>query len=177
MLRARKILAAAAGLLALPSWGSAATSAAAPSSREEALISAAVVYNIARFSSWPSEPDVRFFEVCYDADEGMDDAFATIAGKEVAGKPVRPVPVHGEAMLGRCHVYFTERRADERTLQLASERGSLTVGRDGGFLRRGGAVRLRIDGRPRFSVNVRSARTAGVSPSSKLLRLAEEVIE
>lgn len=184
MRRTLTLLAAGAAAVAL----SGAASAPPPSSGNEALISAAVVYNIARFSTWPDEgPDegsgegratARFFEVCYDRDSGMGDAFATIAGKEVGGRPVRPVAVDAEAAFERrCHVYYTDRRADADTLSEAIAHGSLTIGRSEKFLRRGGAVRLRIDGKPRFSVNVANAHAAGVRPSSKLLRLAEEVVE
>ena len=157
---------------------SGATSAKQPAD-EEALISAAVVYNIARFSTWPDEGRAgeRFFEICFDQDSGMADAFATIAGKEVSGRPVRPVPIDVRgAWDQRCHVYFTTRRDDD-VLSIAIAQGSLTIGRDERFLRSGGAVRLRIEGKPRFSVNVRNAHAAGVYPSSKLLRLAEEVVE
>ena len=152
---------------------------AAPPSDEEAMISAAMVFNIARFSSWPEEPAPgRGFEVCYDEDSGMADAFATIAGKEVGGRLVRPVAVDPRtASARRCHVYYTSGAGDERVLAVAMAQGSLTIGRGERFLRRGGAVRLRIDGKPRFSVNVRNAHAAGVRPSSKLLRLAEEVVE
>ena len=143
------------------------------------MISAAMVFNVARFSAWPDDAQgAGHFEVCYEAGGGMADALATIEGKEVAGRLVQAVPVDGQsAPRRRCHVYFVDGRASEEELLAAAERGSLTVGRDDRFLRRGGAVRLSMEGRPRFSVNVRAARTAGVRPSSKLLRLAEEVVE
>lgn len=175
------------GILAAPTVAFVLSGAATapPASEQEALISAAVVYNIARFSAWPEtgpgSGPARFFEVCYDADSGMADAFATIAGKDVGGRPVRPVPVRDEAVDAKgtrgCHVYFTDGRPSEALLYAAAAYGTLTVGRAEGFLARGGAVRLRIDGKPRFSVNVTNAHAAGVRPSSKLLRLAEEVVE
>ena len=173
MHRSLTILAAATA--ALLAGGSA--NAPRPTGEQQALISAAVVYNIARFSSWPDDPGARFFEVCYTS-ETMGEAFATIAGKEVGGLPVRPVMVEGAGMpQRRCHVLFTEAKPDERVLSEAIARGTLTIGRSERFLRRGGAVRLRIDTKPRFSVNVAAAHAAGVRPSSKLLRLAEEVME
>lgn len=174
----------AAGMLAAGTGTSSGTGTGSPPpTEEEALISAAVVYNIARFSTWAETPDGRgtqgrFFEVCYEPGGGMADALATIAGKDVGGRPVRPVPVSAErGWSGRCHVYLAPDGADADTLSRIAAGGTLTVGRGDRFWRRGGAVRLRIDGKPRFSVNVRTARAAGVQPSSKLLRLAEEVIQ
>lgn len=167
-----------AALAALP-FAVCGASAQKASPQQDKLISAAVVYNVARFSAWPEEgaDAPSFFEVCYEAGSGMADAFATIAGKEVGGRPVRPVEIEqGAAWDARCHVYYAGARTDEAALVAATDRGSLTIGRSGNFLRRGGAVRLRIDGKPKFSVNVANAHAAGVRPSSKLLKLAEEVV-
>ena len=164
------------------SSASAASTVTAQSAEDEALISAAILYNIARFSTWPEDRTSgggeTAFSVCFEPQRTLAAAFATIAGKDVGGLPVRAVALTPDRVPGAgCHVYFAASRLDRDVLSSITSAGALTVGREPRFLDRGGAVRISIDGKPRFSVNVASARQAGVKPSAKLLRLAQEVVE
>jgi hypothetical protein len=164
-------------LAALLTGASSAATAADP--EREALLSAAVVYNIARFSAWPDEAGADgAFDVCVERRSDAARAFETIAGKDVGGLPVRVVQVDPDgAALPQCEVVFIERsRGYDEDLRLLAGPGTLTVGRAADFLERGGAVRLTIDGKPRFAVHIGTARKAGVKPSAKLLSLAEEVV-
>lgn len=155
-----------------------ATTAAVADAEREALLSAALVYNIARFSSWPSET-VRdgSFDVCIDKRGVTADAFGTIAGKQVSGVPVRVIAMVGQERTECDVAFFARTRSYEADLAARQSRGTLTVGRADDFLQKGGAVRLTIEGKPRFAVDITTARGAGVRPSAKLLKLAEEVVQ
>lgn len=167
------------GLLAALGAGlSGATTTTAADAQREALLSAALVYNIARFSAWPEEATRDgSFDVCIDRRGVTADAFGTIAGKPVAGVPVRVVAMVGDQRPTCDVAYFARTRSYEADLSARQVPGTLTVGRAEDFLQNGGAVRVTIDGRPRFAVDMRAARGAGVRPSAKLLRLAEEVVQ
>ncbi len=56
-----------------------------------------------------------------------------------------------------------------------SEPGLLTVGETPGFLEHGGIINLvEVQGRIRFEINQEAAKRAGLTVSSRLLRLAME---
>lgn len=140
-----------------------------------AAVGAALVYNIARFSTWSSAAGDTF-DICL-ADEDVLPAFKAIEDREVGGRAVRVKAVApGDVQLASCEVYFLS-DGSERDAIDETPYGTLTVSTRNGILHEGGAVRIGLDGdRPAFGFNVSNAAKAGVEPSSQLLQLAEEVI-
>ena len=163
-------------LAALGALTSTATGAATPGKPE--LVTAAMVYNIARFSTWPPEADSsESFDVCLAHEGDLYEAFRTLEGRDVGGRPVRVRALDREvAEAPVCHVVVVE-GAEDHLDPASMGQGTLSVGLEHDFLARGGAIRISLTGRkPGFAVNVPNAGRAGVTPSSKLLQLAEEVV-
>jgi hypothetical protein len=136
---------------------------------------AAMVYNFARFASWPP---TRFVDaaspvtVCVSPSNPMTTALARLEGQPVGGRRlhVRQTATPNAT----CHVAVLQ--SDEATpgkLAVLHQQGVLTVGEGERF---DGAVGLvRVGRQVRFQVNSRAAREAHVDLSSQLLRLAVSV--
>jgi hypothetical protein len=98
-------------------------------------------------------------------------------GKSVEKHPVRVVDLNGTADSTCCHaVYIAAQRPEEIQPALAAKYAAqaLTIGESKKFLDSGGAVNLfLLDDRISFEANIDALDRAGVSISSKLLRLGE----
>ena len=145
-------------------------------------IKAAFLYNFAKYVEWP---EAAFpggdFRVCVVADspfqKSVDDI---IAGESVAGRPVtRQAPATPEAARS-CNILFVGRgefRRAEPLLMAVKGANVLTVGDGAEFLSRGAAVTFVREGdRVRFDVNLTEAQRAGLTISSRLLRVARRVV-
>lgn len=148
-------------------------------------VKAAFLHNFVVLSRWPAR--------------AFDGADAPIVVAVVGRDPFGPLleralegrRAHGRAIVLRrhakpedlkpCHVLFVSRAlAGDLEPVLSRTRGqpTLLVGEQPDFARLGGTFNLVVaDHVVRFEVNLRRAREAGVELSSKLLRLAHEVIE
>ena len=101
-----------------------------------------------------------------------------IAGETVRGRALQRVtPATSE--LARCHVLYFGKAESARAEKLLSGLGAapvLAVGDSPEFLDHGGTIAFAlVNDRVRFDVNVVAAQRAGVTISSKLLRIAREV--
>jgi YfiR/HmsC-like len=144
-------------------------------------IKAAFLYNFAKYVEWP---DTAFptgaFRVCVIADASFVKSVGDIiAGETIAGRPVtREAPSTPEEARS-CNILFVGRGNAGRADQLlAAVRDShvLTVGDSADFLTHGGVVTFVREGdRVRFDVNVGEAQRAGLTVSSRLLRVARRV--
>jgi hypothetical protein len=156
--------------------------AAQPSAVVENDIKAAFLYNFAKYVEWPETAfSSGDFRVCVVADgsfqKSVDDI---IAGESVAGRPVtRREPATPEAARS-CNILFVGRGEPRRAEQLLlAVKGAnvLTVGDGAEFLTRGAAVTFVREGdRVRFDVNIGEAQRAGLTISSRLLRVARRVV-
>jgi hypothetical protein len=155
--------------------------AAQPAAVVEDDVKAAFLYNFAKYIAWP---DAAFptgaFHVCVVADDAflkrLDDI---IAGETIDGRSVmRQTPATPEAARS-CHILFVAGGEAARTDQLlVAVKGAhvLTVGDSADFLTRGGVVTFVREGeRVRFDVNMTQAQRAGLTISSRLLRVARRV--
>lgn len=158
--------------------GTAAT-ARASTSREYDL-KAAFLFNFATFIEWPPEaftgPDAPFVIGIYGQDPFGSALREVTAGENVNGHPfiVRRCDRIEEA--ARCHILFisdSESTSASALLRALAGRPILTVADMPRFLRTGGIVQFRTDSRVRLSINAAAAREAGLTISSKLLRVAE----
>lgn len=144
----------------------------------EADLKAALVYNFALFTEWAAaDPDAaaRSFTICYAGPE-MAAAFAQIATKSMRGRAVvtRPVPAEGPYV--GCQIVYWHDGNVRRALPGTAGPGVLTIGNGAEFLARGGMIEMHVeDARIVFSINVESARGAGLRFSSRLLRLAKNM--
>jgi uncharacterized protein DUF4154 len=172
--RARRAAAQAAALLML----CAALHAQAPVAGEK-TVKAAFLYNFTKFVAWPPsafEGTSRAFTVCVFADPAFGrDIEDMLAGETVAGRPLRVVRPEGEDARG-CHMAYFAGADAERALRAVRQAPVLTVGEGTRFLEQGGLISFVLeDNRVRFDVNKRAVDSAGLTISSKLLRVARNV--
>lgn len=113
-----------------------------------------------------------------------EDPFGRVLDDVVRGETVRSRQLVVERFrrveeIKTCHILFISRSEIEKYEQIFATlngRPILTVGDTEGFATRGGMIRLLTEqNRIRLRVNVRAARAAGLTISSRLLRAAEIV--
>lgn len=143
-------------------------------------VKAAFLLNFSRFVEWPGARRGQPFRLC----TLEPDPFGTRLEAATAGETweSRAIEVHRLTSLREadCHLLYVPAgatslfRAGRTTL---ARQPVLTVGEDRDFLSTGGMIRLFIEAnRVRFSVNQKACEEAGLRVSSRLLRLAREVL-
>jgi hypothetical protein len=150
----------------------------------ELTLKAAVLLKIPSFVDWPAEvfeaKSSAFVVVILGDDPlgGMvEHAFknARIGERRVVVSRVSRVD-----QVQTCHMMYvgdSEERRLETILTSAEQKGVLTVGSFSRFAQRGGMIHLLVENdRVTFAINNRSTRLAGLKISSKLLSLAQSVI-
>jgi hypothetical protein len=153
---------AAAALIALTAPAEAAL---------EDQVTAAYLYNFARFVDWSAAPDeAAEFLICVEGSDTVRAALAPVEGQPVAGRPVAIRAV--QAAEPDCRILFVSRVALGNT-RLPPAAGVLTVSDAPDFVERGGIIGLVLrDGRLRFRVNRDAARAAGLRVPPQILALA-----
>lgn len=150
-------------------------------STSEDDIKAAFLYNFTKFIEWPpaaaaDEP----FRICTAAEPAFGSAVdRIIAGETVQGRAiVRLTPATPEAARA-CQILFLGRLENDRAERwIAPVRGApvLVVGESRGVWERGAAINFVLeDNRVKFDINTEVTVAAGLSVSSKLLRVARAV--
>ena len=147
----------------------------------EAAVKAAFLYNFTKFVEWPGsafpQPSAAFV-VCAFADGAFRKELENILQNEqVRGRPIAIAPASLEDPRG-CHIaYFAQGDAERqgRILDALKRSPVLTVGEGRRFLEQGGLIAFMLENdRVRFAISRRAADAAGLSISSKLLRVARE---
>lgn len=136
-------------------------------------LKAAFIYNFAIYTTWPPPPrDVVAITLCVDRTSTLVRALRELAGKRVQQRTltVREVDATAAPLAG-CDILIT---TAARPGPAPAERGLLTVcDCDGLPASTGSMIALVREGdRLRFDVDRQAAEAAGLSLSSKLLRLA-----
>jgi hypothetical protein len=174
------------GRLALVWLAAFALAAAAPaqtSSTREYQVKAVFLFNFAQFVDWPpaafSDPQSPLVIGVLGKDPfdgALDDA---VRGETVNARPLEVRRFKSVEEIRDCHVLFisgSESAHLDRILGALKGRNILTVGDTDGFAERGGMIRFVIEkNKVRFRINLDSAKAAGLTISSKLLRPAEIV--
>jgi hypothetical protein len=146
---------------------------------EENAAKAALVFNFARYTEWPARPPhapQTPLQLCIFGDLGVTEACAELEGRSVAQRSVQVTAIGYQTPVEGCDVLFIdsrERRIIEPLIAAVRDRPVLTVGEIPDFSDYGGIINLyRSEGRFRFEVSLRAARRAGLTLSSRMLRLA-----
>ena len=147
----------------------------------EKAVKAAFLYNFTKFVNWPQSAfgdPATPFRVCVFDPAFRRDVEEMLAGETMEGRPLRVVtPEPGDVK--SCHVAYFGPGEVERSPQLLAGMRSgpvLTVGEGSRFLQQGGLISFVLEGnRVRFDVNKRAVDRAGLTVSSKLLRVARNV--
>jgi hypothetical protein len=148
----------------------------------EPELKAAILANMLLFVDWPAQgaQAPNRLTVCYLDAGPVAAALAQLDGKVFKGKPLHVVRVDA-ATISVCHaLYVSPLDAASLPLVVPNLRtsGILLVGDSPGYWQRGVMLNLAIDGgRIVFDIDLRAVRQAGLSMSSKVLRLARQVLE
>jgi hypothetical protein len=152
--------------------------------KREYLIKAAILYNFAKFTRWPSAAFASTdapLDLCVIGVDPFGKALATIDGKRVGQHTLRTRLIADAAQIASCHLLFVSASETDRlgdVLAAADGAAVLTVADLPEFARAGGMIALKVvEDRTRFDVNQSAADRAGLTLSAKLLRLAETVIQ
>ena len=147
----------------------------------EYQVKAVFLFNLAQFVDWPPKafPDPGAPLVIGVLGEDPFGSYLdeTLRGERVRNRPLILQRYRRVSEIRSCHVLFISRSESDRLEQIFSalrSRSILTVGDSDDFISRGGMIRLVTEkNKIRIRINVDAVRAAGLTISSKLLRLAE----
>jgi hypothetical protein len=143
------------------------------------VLTAAFLFNFAKFTEWPAEaPHDGPLTICVAGDPDVVSALERIVrGRPLAGRDVAALNVSGGWR--SCHVLYLTGLDAGRSQRIVDElKGApvLTVSDREGFTEQGGIVGLVADGgKIRFKINTDAAERARLRLSSRVLSLATVV--
>jgi hypothetical protein len=184
-LRRRALVGAFCWALAVASGGSVTLAAGlgAPVTTEYE-VKAALLYHFTQFVEWPAAAfptrDAPLVIGVLGADPFGDVLDKLAEPEQGSGHPIQVVRCRSLEEAGRCHLLFissSERPNLPQIVASLDHRPVLTVADFDGFLRHGGIVQFRKtpDNKIRLRVDLVQAKAAGLTFSSKLLRVVEIV--
>jgi hypothetical protein len=144
-------------------------------------LKAAFLLNFGKYVDWPSTAaSADMFHLCAVAEpEFLKRIDEVIATETIQGRPVARETPETPAAARSCAILFISDIEESRVDHLIAavrDLPVLTVGETSDFLARGGMIAFVRDGdRVRFDVNTAAAQSAGLTISSRLLRLARKV--
>ena len=146
-------------------------------------VKATYLYNFSRFVEWPpklTQAQSESFSICVLGQDPFGPALSAILADEtIAGQAVvaKRVPTIQDGI--NCRVLFISSSENGHLKQILATLGDasvLTVSDLPEFTRRGGMMQFVLEGnRVRFEVNLTSAKRAGLTLSSELLKVAVSV--
>ena len=147
---------------------------------EEYAVKAAFVLNFARFFNWPGSAfstPTEPYDLCVMGDPSIVAAFRTIHGKRIGPRTLQVRRGTDPDKVGTPHLLFIPRTIDPPTLfKLLGKTKAchvLTIGEVPHFAGFGGVINfMNRQGRLKFEINRRIADMQGLTPSSRLLKLA-----
>jgi hypothetical protein len=159
-----------------------APAAAQSTPRSEYEIKAAYLFTFGRFVDWPPRParDESSFTICILGTDPFGPTLdSTLAGVTIHGQKVVARRLAAPEAAAGCHIVFVSASEERRAVSivpLLKETGALTVSDMPQFVARGGMIQfVTLTNRVRFEINLQSAREAGLTMSSELLRVASAV--
>jgi hypothetical protein len=149
-----------------------------PGPVDEYRVKAAILYNLARFVSWPAgafADSTAPFVICVlGADPFGARLEEVLRGHHIGERGIKAVRL-AEVKPG-CHVLFLSNSEQRRLPALLGQlrgSGALTVGELEDFTKLGGMVRLSTQGEQvRFDINVPAAAAEDLKVSARLMALA-----
>jgi hypothetical protein len=149
----------------------------------EYAIKAAFVFKFGKFVKWPNEllENSNEFILCIVGETTQyKSTFMKLNGKKIQGKTVIVKLVESTEDIDYCHIaFFTnyKKKKISKILSTLMSRGTLTVGEIEGFAAKGGMINfVRKERRIGFEINVEAAESAGLTISSKLVRVATNLV-
>jgi hypothetical protein len=160
-----------------------ASSTAQTTVSSEYQLKAVFMFNFTQFVEWPREafaaPTAPIVIGVLGADPFGGYLDQTVQGETINGRPLEVRRYRNVTEIGTCHILYISQSETPRVKEILSRlqtRSILTVGDTEGFAANGGIIRFMTDkSRIKLRVNLDSAKAAGLTISSKLLRSAEIV--
>jgi len=173
----------AAVLLLLASLGAPRAAAAQPTPSGEESIKATFLFNFTKFVEWPTPPggpSREPFRLCVVAEPLFAVAVdRTIEDESVGGRPLQRLSPNSPEAARACQILFLGRAESshaDRWIAAVRDSPVLVVSESSTAWDRGSHINfVVVDNRVRFDVNADAASRAGISISSKLLRVARTV--
>jgi YfiR/HmsC-like len=146
----------------------------------ETEIKAAMLFNFTKFIEWsgPKGDAKTPIVVGVAGDAATQEALEGLVRERAGGRPVMLRHVEQPADVELCHLLYLGKGVKKRLPDFlaAPRRGVVTVGDGESFAKAGGTIGfIVVDNKLRFEVNLPAANAAGVTISSRLLRLATGV--
>ena len=150
------------------------------SAASEPEIKAAMIHNFTKFAEWngPKADLKTAIVIGVHADDPVFEALENLVRERGGGRAVQLRRIEQPSGAEACHVLYLGRGAKKRVPDFvaAARKGVLTVGDGADFVKAGGMIGFIIaDNKLRFEVNLTAATPAGITISSRLLRLATAV--
>lgn len=148
----------------------------------ESELKAAILFNMLSFVDWPTQSGKATdrLTVCYLTTGPVPSALVQIGGKLPRAKLLQVVPADAEN-LSSCHALYVsplDAASLPHIVPRAQRDAVLLVGDNPGYLQQGVMLNLEVNnGRIVFDVDLRAVRQARLLISSKVLRLARQVLE
>jgi len=144
-------------------------------------IKAAFLFNFTKFVEWPAADRTAPFRLCTVAEPAFGTAVErTITGETAGGRPIEHVTPPTPDAARNCHMLFVGRlEVDRLDRWLSAVRGAplLVVSESRAAWDRGAHINFVVEeNRVKFDVNPDAASRAGLTVSSKLLRVARNVV-
>lgn len=149
----------------------------------EQQLKSAVVFNIARYVTWPSSPlhSNDHFVIGVFSQSRNISTWNLLTGKNMQGKKIVVRRVTDLDDLTACQLVIidqSERKNMARALATLKESPTLTLSEIDGFSSAGGMITLHlVNNRMTFAINLKQSRAANLTISSNILKLATEVIQ
>lgn len=169
-------------------WGMLGLTAAIQGARAaevptEYQVKAVFLYNFSHFIEWPGEafgtPNEPFYICIFGNDPFGTHLDEAVKGEQLNQHPLSVRRIHDAAEAKNCRILYIDRSQEaelHQTLTTLDHRSILTVSDQQGSAERGVMIQFTTENnRIRLRINVDSAKSAGLTISSKLLRPAEIV--
>ncbi len=153
----------------------------------EYQIKAAFLYKFLLFAEWPEDVTDEFRDTIRIGIIGKDsfgNAFEPVEGEIINGRKLiikRFGKDVSTVMLRKCHILFISsslKKDVDKILEPLNEYPIITVSEVKGFTQSGGMINFVIKKkRVGFEINMSAAESAGIKFRSKLLRVAQRIVE
>lgn len=143
-------------------------------------IETAFIFKFIKFIEWPAtENGHEIFNICFIGGSQLKASFDILEGKSFDKYELNVIKIKNAEETEQCKILYIENKQTdaEKILDFTSSKPILTVGSRKSFLEAGGIINfMEIDNKIKFEINYRAAKSSKLQISSKLLRLASNVV-
>lgn len=159
-------------------------SPATASGTGEYEVKAAFIYNFTKFIEWPDQASASSEQLllCVLGEDPFGSALDSLQGREVHGQRIIVSRFDSIPAGKKCHVLYIsaseESHLESLIKRYSSRPGLLLISDIEGFVDKGGSIELSMaEEQVRFEINLKSTRESNLQISSRLLRLADNLVE